>query len=177
MTLRWVVAISLIVICMVPTSAPRAQPYGGGEAVECLSRNHSYTRCDVPWRDARLVRQLSDTSCIRGQNWGFDRRGLWVDRGCSGRFVAAGRGGPEYGEGGGWRPGPGWDSRFAVVCESQDYRYRFCSVDLGGAGRAYVARQISGSPCVEGRTWGWNRAGIWVDQGCAAEFNIERRWR
>ncbi len=179
MRMRWVALVALIVCSLAPTSAPQAQPYGGGDAVECVSRNFAYTRCDVPWRDARLVRQLSDTSCIRGRNWGIDRRGLWVDRGCGGRFVAAGRGpddGPGYG-GGGWRPEPGWDSRFSVRCGSDNYRYRFCSVDMGGAGRAYVGRQISGSPCIEGRTWGWNRAGIWVDQGCEAEFTIDRRWR
>ena len=175
MTLRWVAALVLIVCCLAPTSAPRAQPYGGGgDAIDCESRHMSYTRCEVPWRDARLVRQLSDTTCVRGRNWGIDRRGLWVDRGCGGRFVSAGR---HHGDGGGWRPEPGWDSRFNVRCGSDNYRYRFCSVDLGGAGRAYVGQQISGSPCIEGRTWGWNRAGIWVDQGCEAEFTIDRRWR
>jgi hypothetical protein len=179
MTLRWIVAVALVVFCLAPASPARAQqpPYGGGDAVDCVSRNFSFMRCEVPWRDVRLVRQLSDTACIRGQNWGLDKRGLWVDRGCGGRFVAAGHGGgPGYG-GGGWRPEPGWDTRFDVRCDSKDYRYRFCSVDLGGAGRAYVSRQISGSPCIEGRTWGWNRAGIWVDQGCDAEFTIDRRWR
>jgi len=174
MSLRWLAIVSLLLCSLIPTTGARAQGYGG-DAVDCESRNFSYTRCEVPWRDARLVRQLSDSRCIRGQTWGIDRRGLWVDRGCGGRFVAAGRRDDDYG--GGWRPGPGWDSRFSVVCESQDYRYRFCSVDLGGPGRAFVSRQISGAACVEGRSWGWNRGGIWVDQGCAAEFTIDRRWR
>jgi hypothetical protein len=35
----------------------------------------------------RLQRQLSDTRCIRGDNWGVDRSGIWVDRGCSAEFV------------------------------------------------------------------------------------------
>lgn len=180
MTLRWVALVLLCVVFFAPVPPVRAQGYGygGGESVDCVSRNFNYARCDVPWRDARLVRQLSDTACIRGQNWGMDRGGLWVDRGCSGTFVPAGGhhgGGPGYG--GGWQPGPGWDTRFTVICESQDYRYRFCQVDLGGGGRAYVSHKISGAQCIEGRTWGWNRAGIWVDQGCAAEFTIDRRWR
>jgi hypothetical protein len=181
MTSRLLGVLALLLSCWIlPASVVRAQGYGGGgDAVDCESRNYSYIRCEVPWRDARLVRQISDTSCIRGRNWGIDRRGIWVDRGCGGRFVEAGRhhggGGPDYG--GGWRPGPGWDSRFAVRCGSEDYRYNFCAVDLGGAGRAYVSRMFSSkSPCVEGRTWGWNRAGIWVDQGCDAEFTIDRRW-
>lgn len=178
MSLRWIAVVSLVLCGLLPFSGARAQGYGpGGEAVDCESRNFAYTRCDVPWRDARLVRQLSDTRCIRGQNWGIDRRGLWVDRGCGGRFVAAHRDHDRDDYGGEWRPGPDWNSRFGVVCESEDYRYRFCAVDLGGAGRAFVGRQISGSPCIEGRTWGWNRGGIWVDQGCAAEFTIDRRWR
>src|SRR5512141_2423973 len=69
--------------------------------------------------------------------------------------VAIMAGGGDYG--GGWQPGPGWDTRFTVGCASEDYRYRFCQVDLGGAGRAYVSRKISGAECIEGRTWGWNR--------------------
>jgi len=166
---RLMSALALMVFCMVPSSAARAQPYGG-EEIECVSHNFAYTRCDMPWRDARIVRQLSDTACVRGETWGVDQRGLWVDRGCSARFVAAGH------NHGGWYPPPGWDTRFTVVCESQEYRERFCAVDLGGAGRAWVHRKISGSECIEGSTWGWNRAGIWVDRGCAAEFMIDRRW-
>jgi hypothetical protein len=172
MIIRLFAAISLVMLFVVPVAPVHAQGYG--DAVECASRNYAYTRCDAPWPDARLVRQLSDAQCIRGRTWGVDRRGLWVDRGCAGRFVAAG--GPDYG-GGGWRPGPGWDQRFAVNCASDNYQYNFCGVDLGGGGRAYLDRQTSGTPCVEGRTWGWNRAGIWVNQGCAGVFGIERRWR
>lgn len=42
-------------------------------------------------RGVRLVEQTSDTRCVQGENWGVDRRGVWVDQGCAGRFVA-GRG-------------------------------------------------------------------------------------
>ena len=179
MNMRWLALLSLFMLFMLPVSAVRAQ-----DAVDCQSRDYHYTRCDVDWRDARLVRQLSDTTCVRGQNWGIDRRGLWVDRGCGGRFVEARRGGDrdrdrdgDYGGGGGgWRPGPGWDNRFSVGCSSEGFRYTFCSVDVGGRGRVYLERQDSNSPCREGRTWGWNRAGIWVDQGCSATFTVDRRW-
>jgi len=177
MGLRGSALVSLFIFLLAPASIVQAQSYGGGESVDCVSRNFSYQRCDVPWRDARLVRRLSDTQCIRGQNWGLDRGGIWVDRGCAGTFVSAGGGHHGGGHAGGWQPGPGWDSRFTVGCASDDYRYRFCQVDLGGAGRAYVSRKISGAACIEGRSWGWNRAGIWVDQGCSAEFTIDRRWR
>ncbi|TWI02774.1 Protein of unknown function (DUF3011) [Luteimonas cucumeris] len=36
----------------------------------------------------RLERQLSNSNCLEGQTWGHDRnRGIWVNSGCSGRFV------------------------------------------------------------------------------------------
>lgn len=171
----WMFALALCVLFMVSIPAVQAQPYGG-EAVDCTSRNYNFQQCSVPWRDARLVRQLSDTACIRGRSWGIDRRGLWVDRGCSGRFIEAG-GGPGPGGPGGWRPEPGWDQRFSFNCNSDGYGYRFCGVDVGGGGRVYLERQTSGTACIEGRTWGWNRAGVWVNQGCAGVFTIDRRWR
>src|SRR5450631_1814228 len=120
--------ISLFVLFLVPLSAVRAQD---GDAVDCASRNYAYTRCDVPWRDARIVRQLSDTQCVRGRNWGIDRRGIWVDGGCAGRFVAAGRGGDsgDRDDRHGWRPDAGWDRRFSISCASSNYQYNFCGVD------------------------------------------------
>jgi hypothetical protein len=33
-------------------------------------------------------------------------------------------------------------------------------------------RQISGSACIEGQTWGTDNRGIWVDRGCRAEFRV-----
>ncbi len=168
-----------------PTLFAQTPRYSGGDAIECSSHGYERERCNAPWRDARLVRQLSDTRCVRDENWGVDRHGLWVDHGCSGQFVEAGRNGQRdrlRGERGvrnrqgGWQPGPGWNRRFSVTCESQDSQYHFCQVDLGGAGRASMQRQLSNSTCVEGESWGSNRAGIWVNRGCRAVFTIDRRW-
>ncbi|GMV28451.1 MAG: hypothetical protein AMXMBFR59_05760 [Rhodanobacteraceae bacterium] len=161
--------------------APReaqAQPgYGHGrDSIECRSNDYRYNRCDTNWRDARLVRQLSGSRCVRGQTWGIDRRGnIWVDRGCAGVFVEVGGGGG--GGGGGWRPGPDWDRDISFVCESRDFRYNMCQVDVGRGGSVRIVRQISNTRCIEGRSWGYNRAGVWVSDGCAAQFVVERRWR
>ena len=183
MSIRVIAAIALLALSALPAMAQdprydqRHDDRGpGGDVVDCRSSNYSFQRCPVPWRDARMVRQLSDTQCVRGMNWGIDRSGIWVDRGCAARFVASGRGRHDRDDYG-WQPPSGWDQRFQVRCDSNDYQYNVCAADLGGAGRAYVERQISGSPCIEGQTWGWNRAGVWVVQGCAAVFTIDRRWR
>ncbi|HDX0892396.1 TPA: DUF3011 domain-containing protein, partial [Stenotrophomonas maltophilia] len=53
-----------------------------------------------------------------------------------------------------------------VRCESIKNRSNECRLE----GRARMIRQLSGSPCVEGETWGQSRYGVWVTQGCRAEF-------
>ena len=158
--------------------AAKAQPYygpgpGSRDTIVCESSNGRYNQCRLPWRgNARLVQQLSSTACVRGQTWGSRGGSVWVNGGCRGRFAPAG-----YGPGGGgWAPPSGWNQRFEVRCASPQYQYAFCQVDVGRSGRVYVRRQISGSACVEGRTWGWNRAGVWVNNGCEAVFTVDRRW-
>lgn len=172
-----IAALTLVSLLGFDPGVAQAQPGYGRDSIECRSTDYRYNRCDTNWRDARLVRQLSGSRCVRGQTWGIDRRGnVWVDRGCAGVFVEA-RGGGGGGGGGGWNPGPGWDTDISFVCESRDFRYNMCQVDIGRGGAVRIVRQISGTRCVEGRTWGYNRAGVWVDGGCAAQFVVERRWR
>lgn len=143
--------------------------YGRGEAVTCRSSRSRYTRCAVPWRNAQLVQQTSTSACVRGSTWGFEHGSIWVDRGCAGRFAAVGGGG-------GWQPPPNWNQRFTVSCGSPQHRYAFCQVDVGSRGRVYLQQQTSNASCVEGQTWGWNRAGVWVDRGCGANFVVDRRF-
>ncbi len=62
--------------------------YGGYNVVRCESFNERRSSCPADIRrGARLDRQLSKGACIEGQSWGWDRRGVWVDRGCRGDFV------------------------------------------------------------------------------------------
>src|SRR5579875_1612260 len=146
------------------------QPANPNDIVSCGSPQHRMLRCPVPrhWRGAQLVRQTSKAACVQGRTWGFDRGSIWVDKGCGGTFAPA--------NGGGWQPGPGWNRRFEVSCGSPQYKYYFCQVDVGARGRVALLRQNSKASCVQGRTWGWNRAGIWVDKGCGAQFVVDRRW-
>src|SRR5215813_15462323 len=61
---------------------------GEGGIVTCKSAGFAYRYCRVGRRHGRiyLERQLSDTRCIRGDNWGVERNGIWVDRGCAADF-------------------------------------------------------------------------------------------
>jgi hypothetical protein len=61
---------------------------GGGQTVVCKSEGFQYSHCPLGRRrHVRLTKNLSDTRCIRGDNWDVDRRGIWVDRGCAGKFL------------------------------------------------------------------------------------------
>lgn len=66
--------------------------------------------------------------------------------------------------------GDNWER---LRCESNDRRETYCRAAIGGEVR--VRRQLSDTPCREGRTWRWDRTGIWVTGGCRAEFEYRAR--
>ena len=65
--------------------------YGNGRVVRCDSTSGRTVRCNADSRGGvRLVRQVSNTQCIEGRNWGYDRNGIWVSGGCRGEFQTGG---------------------------------------------------------------------------------------
>jgi hypothetical protein len=57
------------------------------DTIRCKSEGYEYNHCSVGISGpVRLERQLSDAPCRRGESWGYDRRGIWVDKGCTGEF-------------------------------------------------------------------------------------------
>lgn len=139
--------------------------------VRCESIKGRTQQCPIDGR-ARLVRQISGTPCIEGDTWGQARNGVWVTRGCRAEFIAEGRR-PSHGNGNGWgNNGGGWGGgRGQVIsCDSNDKRLRRCNVSIRREAR--LIRQTSRTACVEGRNWGWDRDGVWVNGGCRAEFEI-----
>jgi hypothetical protein len=54
-----------------------------------------------------------------------------------------------------------------ITCSSDDGGYHTCAI---AGGDVRLVRQISGSPCRQGETWGYDANRIWVDRGCRAEF-------
>lgn len=55
--------------------------------MRCESTNGYRQVCEVDTRGGvRLVRQFGGAACREGSSWGFDRRGIWVDRGCRAEF-------------------------------------------------------------------------------------------
>jgi hypothetical protein len=68
---------------------------------------------------------------------------------------------PDYYNGGG--------GSNSVTCESQDGRQRFCPLSVG-RGRVELTRQLSRGECRFGRNWGYDRRGVWVNDGCRGQF-------
>jgi hypothetical protein len=57
-----------------------------------------------------------------------------------------------------------------IACNSDDGRRHSCAVDTRGG--VQLVRQNSQAPCTEGRSWGSDNEGIWVDDGCRADFSV-----
>jgi hypothetical protein len=63
-----------------------------------------------------------------------------------------------------------WSRDQIVRCESDGRKQRYCKVNTRRGVELY--RQHSKARCRYGSSWGYDRKGIWVDEGCRAEFLI-----
>ncbi|MGB0127535.1 MAG: DUF3011 domain-containing protein [Rhodocyclaceae bacterium] len=70
-------------------------------------------------------------------------------------------------------PVPAFSGEQTVHCESKNYRYQYCSADTDYSVK--LERQSSSTRCRQGDNWGYDRHGVWVDRGCAADFRVGRR--
>ena len=134
---------------------PLAMP-AKSQTVTCSSDDGKRHYCNADTRGGvTMVKQRSGSPCTQGSTWGYDGRGIWVDRGCRADFVV----GNGYG---------GGNNGATVTCSSDDGKRHYCSANTNGG--VTMVRQRSGSPCTQGSTWGYDGRGIWVDRGCRADF-------
>lgn len=151
------VQLGLVVVAFVIFS-----PRSSAQTISCSSDDGRRHYCPADTRGGvRIVKQRSESACNQGYSWGFDRGGVWVDRGCRADFAI-----DSYQYRG---PAPG--SIGTISCSSDDGRRHYCNA--GSGGRIRLARQRSESPCREGYSWGSDGGGVWVDHGCRADFTVE----
>jgi hypothetical protein len=140
----------------------RSKPKQTVRAIVCESENNARNDCAAETQfGVALVQQLSENECVLGKTWGFDQDRVWVTEGCRARFAL-----------GGYRlPAEAVPpTATKMLCESLDGGRKQCPADTSrGVG---LIRQISGADCVLNRTWGYDRNGIWVTDGCRAEFAV-----
>ena len=155
------VAVLGVIALMAMTARPAA-----AQQITCSSDNGRRNYCAADTRGGvSMIRQRSGSPCVQGSTWGYDRRGIWVDRGCRADFrINTYRpGGPGYGPGG---PGRGQ----SITCSSDNMRRNYCAADTRRG--VQLVRQRSDARCVQGSTWGYDGRGIWVDRGCRADFLV-----
>lgn len=132
-----------------------------GGAVRCESREGHTRTCPTPWRGrTRMVRQLSGTPCIEGRNWNSRDAHVTVWGGCRAEFASSRDTGPDYDQ--------------TVRCESTSNRTRSCPTPWRGPAR--LLRQVSGSSCIEGRSWDSQEGQVTVWAGCRGDFGPRRAW-
>ena len=142
----------------------------GGESaartITCASEDGRRKVCQADTSNGvKLVRQRSDAKCKEGSSRGHDARGIWVDKGCGADFVVGVPGHPAS-------SGTAAPKAQTISCASYDGRRNYCDADTQGA-KVQLTRQIGTATCTEGATWGYDRAGIWVDRGCSGEFLVQ----
>ena len=62
-----------------------------------------------------------------------------------------------------------------IRCGSRNFEYNFCRVGGITIRQVEIARRISRSACDYGRSWGFQRHGVWVNHGCEAVFALNPR--
>lgn len=139
-----------------------ASPSGLVRRVVRCESNGRPQSCAVMLRGApvRLLRQQSSLPCKEGVSWGVKRNEIWVTRGCGGEFEV------------GAEDGSGFvDVPRKLVCESKKGLRRECGVSVHR--KVTLLHQLSNTACEEGRNWGWSPDGVWVNDGCRAEFSAD----
>lgn len=156
-------------LCSCHLSAQSGTTAQQGRRLTCASDDGRRHFCQANTRfGVQMTNQRSGSPCVQGSTWGFNRNAIWVDRGCRADFIL---GRPGAGPGPGFAPGP--PPAATLTCSSNGGRRNFCPADTSRGVR--LIQQRSGSPCVQGSTWGFDRRGIWVDRGCRADFVLGGR--
>ena len=139
----------------------------GNLQITCNSQNYQQQFCPTGMQigGVWLIEQSSSAPCIQGQTWGHERGSIWVTQGCAGTFGVQGSGGGYV------PPPPVLPTSSSLVCESRNYQQAFCQSGTR-IGHAWLIAQRSSAACIQGRSWGYDANGIWVNEGCEGEFGF-----
>ncbi len=67
---------------------------------------------------------------------------------------------------------PSFASQREIRCDSRGLGHNYCRVDTEG--KVELINRHSVFSCHEGRSWGYDDRGVWVDRGCSATFRVGR---
>ena len=69
-------------------------------------------------------------------------------------------------------PMPAVASERTIRCDSRNFGYNYCRVDTDD--RVELIDRHGVFSCNEGRSWGYDGRGVWVNKGCSATFRVGR---
>jgi hypothetical protein len=167
---------AMVELGMLGSLLDQTKDYAKTRTIQCVSDgNKKRSFCQADTRGGvRMAKALNGSACTYGKSWGYDVGGVWVDRKCQAEFEIGG--GASYnppevpGTGHIWGAGNGLKS---FACSSDDGKRRTCEADTSSG--AVLTKDLSGTACVRGETWGFDRHGVWVDRGCRGEFQTIQR--
>lgn len=152
-------------------------PYSRGNRYDlvCTSKHYRNQTCRLPRGvngHIKLIKQISDAPCTRGQTWGASERKVWVSEGCRAvfRIGRGGHGGGQGGEGGPYHH----SGKGQLSCGSPHGEYRTCHLRNAKHRHVRLTRQTSNSSCIRGATWGTKANKVWVNEGCRGVFSFKR---
>jgi hypothetical protein len=136
--------------------------------VVCESKDSRRHRCAADTLGQITIgRQLSRKSkCVEGRSWGYDSKAIWVDHGCRAEFLIADNRGT-------YRDRGPSQAMQTILCESNGRQRTYCRADNRFG--VSLTREISRNNCILDRTWGSDEKGVWVSDGCRAEFAFKTR--
>ena len=112
----------------------------------------------------RLIREVSSNTCRQKFNWDYARTFVWARSGCRGIFEIT------YGDSAAGAPTTG--TRTASIGCGSDSSIRSTCLLAGSATRVRLVRDLSGTRCREGSSWGYTEAFLWTNGGCRGEFEV-----
>jgi hypothetical protein len=162
-----------VALAPIAAAPAAAQQY---QTISCYARGSGRTNCSIPRgvQSVRFVGPDRSMRCREGQTWGWSGTRLWVAQGCGGNFelttADASIGFPPVVPPIGRPPGGSWgDYAGRVTCSAPRGGSNRCD-GLNTQGRVTLVRNLGSRACVENSTWGHDRVGIWVTDGCSGEF-------
>ena len=142
-------------------------PGSAAQTISCSSEDGKRHYCATNAQGrVRMVQQRSGSTCQEGYSWGSDNQGIWVDHGCRADFAIDGA----------WdrnrdRDRGNYGSGQVISCSSDDMHRHYCPADTRGG--VQLVKQHAMRHRQQGRGWGFDGRGIWVDHGCRADFAIQ----
>ncbi|MGN6183272.1 MAG: DUF3011 domain-containing protein [Thermoanaerobaculia bacterium] len=149
---------TLLAVLALAFAATASAADNTGATWRCESTDGKYAECRVLGTGRLMVaRQISDTQCVEGKTWGRRNGLVWVSGGCRADFAMV-------------ADTPMDLAGTKLVCESLNNIKHTCRANTMHG--VTISKRLSANACVRGKSWGTNNEGIWVDNGCRAEFTI-----